>query len=412
MYRALALLWCSVLAAADIAQLQQFTGNNRMFELRRALDGQRSDSEETVFYRAIIACRFGREADGIALLQKFLATNPSPEMARNAHEEIAEASERLGRYRVSEQEWAAALQQTPSDDPDREENGNTRALMASLSDTAPQTVDFGEGVPVQATRNRVGSWNVPLRVNGVIGQWIFDSGANISTLSESEAKHMGVAVRESSAWVAGSTDKRSPLHIAVAGDLQFGSAHVHNVVFLVLADQSLYIAPLHYQITGILGLPVLRALGRVGITSAGVVRIHPPEPVPAGMPNLFFDGDSPIVQVHHDQHRLQLFLDTGANETTLYPSFRSALNRDDTARMRTRKEKTAGAGGGVQRGTDVVPALQISILDTPVGLRKLSLLREMPKGDARFRDGVVGMDALWSGFLLDFEAMRLEVFSR
>ena len=40
---------------------------------------------------------------------------------------------------------------------------------------------------------------------------------------------------------------------------------------------------------------------------------------------------------------------------------------------------------------------------------KVALLAEAPKGDARYRDGVIGMDALWSGFLLDFEAMRLEV---
>jgi hypothetical protein len=33
----------------------------------------------------------------------------------------------------------------------------------------------------------------------------------------------------------------------------------------------------------------------------------------------------------------------------------------------------------------------------------------MPKGNIRFRDGVIGMDALWSGFLLDFDAMRLQV---
>jgi hypothetical protein len=37
------------------------------------------------------------------------------------------------------------------------------------------------------------------------------------------------------------------------------------------------------------------------------------------------------------------------------------------------------------------------------------MLPEQPKGENRFRDGVVGMDALWNGFSLDFDAMRLVV---
>ena len=89
-----------------------------------------------------------------------------------------------------------------------------------------------------------------MRVNGVNGQWIFDTGANISTLTETEAKRMGLSVRETKAYVNGSTQKRNALQLAVASDVQLGAAHIHNVVFLVLADQALHIGPLHYQITG------------------------------------------------------------------------------------------------------------------------------------------------------------------
>jgi hypothetical protein len=41
--------------------------------------------------------------------------------------------------------------------------------------------------------------------------------------------------------------------------------------------------------------------------------------------------------------------------------------------------------------------------------KKLSLLSTAPMGNGRYRDGVIGMDALWSGFRLDFDAMRLDV---
>jgi predicted aspartyl protease len=409
MRKALALLWCSGLIAADIGRLQQLAGNNRFFELRRDLQQSGWNAAETLFYRAVIASRFGHETQGIELLQRVLATNPSPEIARKTHEEMALAFARLGRYKDAAQAWVEALRLTPRNDPEREGNDNTRALMAALSEVVPETADFREDVPIHADRNRLGSWNVPVRVNGLDGQWIFDTGANISTLTETEAKRMGLSVRETRAHVIGSTQKRNALQLAVASDVQLGAAHIHNVVFLVLADRALHVGPLHYQITGILGLPVLRALRRLEISNAGLFRVHPRETIPEETPNLFFDGASPIVEVDHGQHRLQMFLDTGANATVLYPSFLDAVGRDENLRLQTKREKLAGAGGIIQRTTEVVPALEIEIFGKLISLTKLSLLSEAPPGNARYRDGVIGMDALWSGFRLDFDAMRLEL---
>jgi hypothetical protein len=104
-----------------------------------------------------------------------------------------------------------------------------------------------------------------------------------------------------------------------------------------------------------------------------------------------------------------MFLDTGANATVLYPSFLDAVGRDENLRLQTKREKLAGAGGIIQRTTEVVPALEIEIFGKLISLTKLSLLSEAPPGNARYRDGVIGMDALWSGFRLDFDAMRLEI---
>ncbi len=409
MLRAIAFLWCSTLVAGDLGLLQRLTDNNRYFELRRALQQPGWNGGETRFYQALVASRFGQEASGIALLEQVLQSHPSPAIVRKAHEEIASALERIGRYKEAAEELTQALLLIPQQDPEQAENANNQLLMAALSDVAAETVEFGADVPIRATRTRLGSWDVPVQVNGARGQWIFDTGAGMSTLTESEAKRMGLSVVETKTYVRGSTGHKNTLRLAVAGDLQFGPARLHNVVFLVLADAALAIGPLHYQITGILGLPVLRALGRLGISSDGAIGIHPGETASREMPNLFFDDDSPIVEISHAGHRLQMFLDTGANDSTLYPSSRNALTHEETLQLRTRREKTAGAGGMIKRKAIMVPALRIEFFETPINLRKLSLLPEAPAGSSRYRDGVIGMDALWGGFLLDFTAMRLEV---
>jgi predicted aspartyl protease len=409
MQKALAFLWCWSLVAGDIGHLQQLADKHRFFELRRDLQQPGWTDAETLFYRAVVESRFGHETEGIELLLKVLATKPNPVVERKTREEMASAFARLGRYKDAAQAWGEALRLTPGNDPEREGDENTRALMAALSDVAPETAEFEGDVPVKATRNRLGSWDAPVQVNDISSHWIFDTGADLSTLTRTEAQRMGLSVRETTAYVSGSTEKRNTLKLAVASDVRLGAAHIHNVVFLVLADQALNIAPLHYQITGILGIPVLRALRRLEISHAGLIRVHPHETPPQTKPNLFFDDASPMVEVAHDQHHLQMFLDTGANDTVLYPSFLDALRGEEKLRLRTKREKVAGAGGTMQRQTEVVPTLRIEVFGKAVDLKKLSLLSTAPMGNGHYRDGVIGMDALWSGFRLDFDAMRLDV---
>src|SRR5437868_3039786 len=180
MHKALALLWCSSLVAGDPGTLQRLTDQHRFFELRRALDQQGWNAAEVLFYRALVACRFSHETEGIGLLKQTLAAKPAPEMARRAYEEMASAFARLDRYGDAVHAWDQALLLTPPHDPEREGNENTRALMDALTATPPESVELGEDSPVPASRNPVGSWNVPVSVNGVNSQWIFDTGANHS----------------------------------------------------------------------------------------------------------------------------------------------------------------------------------------------------------------------------------------
>jgi predicted aspartyl protease len=318
----LALICCLSLTAADATQLRQLRDlrqlqeKSQFFQLREALARPRSNNSDTLFYDALVESRFGQDTAAIKDLQKFEASSGDPVRQRKAYEELASALKRVGRYADSARALSGALRLTPAGDGDRADNENARALYESLADVAPQTIEFGQQeVPIQARFNPLGSWDVPVEVNSHQGEWIFDTGANLSTISESEAARMGLSPRETSTYVNGSTGKKNPIRLAVARDLRFGNAHLSNVVFLVISDQALYIAPLKYQIRGILGLPVLRALGCVAVSAQGVIHIETKEAAAAGEPNLFLDGSDPVVEVRHGGRRLQMFLDTGANAT-------------------------------------------------------------------------------------------------
>jgi hypothetical protein len=220
-----------------------------MFQLREALQQPGWKDSETLFYRAITESRFGHETAGIDDLRKFLTAPGNADMQREANQELASALLRIGRYDDSARALAEALRVMPGEDPDSADTENSRALYESLQDVAPQTIQFEQPVSIKAKHNGLGSWNVPVEVNGRTGEWIFDTGANLSTLSESEAARLGLFTRDTATYVKGSTQKKSSLRLAGARDLRMGNARLSNVVFLVLSDQSLYIAPVKYKFT-------------------------------------------------------------------------------------------------------------------------------------------------------------------
>lgn len=403
------LLCCLSLPAADVSELRRFLDTDRIFELHRTLQRSDGNDDETLLIKTIVAARVGRESDAIANMRTFLAAHPDSLMNRKVYEELASALVRTGRYGEAADAWAAALRLTPNSDKDRSDNTNTQRLYDSLRNVPAQGVEFQKNSAIQAQHNRLGSWNVPVQVNGQASEWIFDTGANWSTLAESEAVRLKLRLRETGTYVSGSTGRKNPLRLAIADDLDLGLARVRNVVFLVLTDDALSVAPLQYQIKGILGLPVLRALGRITLNAQGQISVQEKSPISAEEPNLFFHELTPLVEVLHREHRLQMFLDTGANATFGYPSLKRALSKNEIDTFKRKREKMAGAGGMIKRRTEVVPTLHLELLSRLLNIPNVSFLSAQPSGDAGYRDGVLGMDGLAGGFILDFRIMQFHV---
>jgi len=398
------LLLVAALGASDVARLEELVETRQLFLLREALQQRGWNTADTLLYRGIVESHFGQERKAIEDLTRFLAGRPSPAQRRTAYDELAAALARVGQYAAANRNVTEALRLSPEGE--RADKVNTQHLYAAVAGVPPQSMALEKDVPVRATFNELGSWNVPVDVNGQRGEWIFDTGANWSTLSAGEAARLGLATRESDVTVGGSTGKQNALRLTVVPDLRLGRARVKNVIFLVLSDESLYVGPLKYQIRGILGMPVLRALGRVGITANGDLRIEP-ERTERGAPNLFLDGWSAIVDVRHGERRTRMFLDSGANVSLLYRSFRPALTADEIAGLAAKEEQVGGAGEVITRKTEAVPMLRLFVSGQPLDLSDISLLATEPQGDARYRDGVIGADGLRGGFTLDFRAMRL-----
>jgi hypothetical protein len=397
---------CITLTAGDLVQLRQLEEKHRIFDLRDLLEARGESAADTLLYRALTNSRFGREREAVSQLRTFLATNPGPEGERKARYELSNALTRLGDIGDAVSELAAALRLTPESGPDRADSENSRVFLESLKGLAAQTIEFGPPAPIQARRNELGLWVVPVEINSQRGEWILDTGASISTVSESEAHRMGLAIRELHGYGIGFTGAKIPARLGVAGEMRLGYARLRNVAVMVVADEALRIPPLKSPISGILGVPVLRALGCVDLSAKGELTFDCGAKPPNGRPNFFFDGMAPTVQVVHLGHSLQMLLDTGSPATIFYPPVRDALAQWELYQL-TKPEAAgfAGGGGSVQIQANTVPSIQLEIQGRTLYLQGAKLLNRT-LGSPGMRDGVLGIGALAGGFRLDFRAMQ------
>lgn len=385
--------------------MRRLEDRGRYFEILRRT---RTESSDQSYFSAILASRFGEEAKAISLLKSWLSSSALKTAdrvtQRRAHEEIAYACLRTGKYDDAASELDLALRLVRRGSSEHAALENTRLLAESLRGVEPQSVRFEQpSSSVQAVWNAGGSWDVPVEVNGRASTAVFDTGANLSAITESEASRMGLEVRETRATVKGSTGKRNAMKVAVADHLRFESAHFRNVVLIVLPDAALRFPEIGLQIRGFLGLPVIRALECVGISEHGVARMGNDVCLNPNLPNLFFEDLGLIVESAYREHRLQWLLDSGANESNLYSSSRAALGATPLTES---SEQTGGAGRVVRRKVYSVPALQFSLGGRSLTLREITLYRTTP---SRCRDGLLGMDVLRGGFSLDFKTMQLRL---
>jgi tetratricopeptide (TPR) repeat protein len=211
--------------AADQGELRQIEESKRIFDLRRALD-QTPNEERDRYYRGLIEARFGREEAAVEHLRAFLATNPDERMIRKAHDELANAFIRLGRYGEAAGEFDQVLRLMSSGDPERGSTTNARAIFTALKDVSPQTVEFGTEKSLVAKSSKLGLWSLLIEANTKQAEWVLDTGMTFSTVTESEAKRVGLILLDSGGrGSSGQTAKELPIRLAIATDLRRQFAH-------------------------------------------------------------------------------------------------------------------------------------------------------------------------------------------
>lgn len=369
---------------------------HRWFDLRHAV----ATKPAPPFYRGAVECAFNDVRRCEKDLRSFLKTDSRSDLALEAHRILINAYYRRGQNKKALEQVDAALKLKP----DASDVLGRRPLISVLSDFPDQAATL------HPSSLKLADGGLPFSINGVQGTYWFDTGAELSVMTESEAKRFGLSPREVETKIGDVNGTLFKTRVAVAGELTLGSVRLKNVAFLVFSDDQPPFNQLSAGSKGLIGIPVLLALERFSWSMDNIFEIGVPgENKDSPHAELCFDGQHPVTQLRYEGRSLMFPVDTGATSTDLYPPFAAAFPELIRSATKTKEYKMEGNGGAKYMEAATLSSLHFSIGGFPVVLKSTGVLLNSTTGTSKLFAGNLGIDLLQQAHktTFDFKAMTL-----
>ena len=351
--------------------------------------------------RAAAATAFNASEEAEALLWEVVRSQP--EAADDAYELLCRIYRRSGLYtRLGDTHrmWAAAFPDSAgvrrwAEDRDK----FSRPDQINSARTPFVLKHTGDGYPT-----------LPVSINGIGDNFIVDTGAWQSALTEKEARRLGLTVRDEAATLVDASGTRTSFRTAIADDVVIGNMRFRNVSFAVIAPTG------HFQDAelGVIGMPILLAIGTIQWSTDGTVTLGGAIPADSFQmtPNLAFDSSRLLLSSNVLGKTVLTILDTGANTTELNANFADAFPDFVRTRGKPGKADITGIGGSRTFDSVELPELLFTIGTKDVMIRPASVtLQRIAIMGGECCVGNAGADLLLQGrgFSLDFLRMVLSV---
>jgi predicted aspartyl protease len=356
-------------------------------------------ADSPAILRGAIAAAFNDAATAEPLLQKIIRSQPKSEDAHEAHLLLSRIYLRSGQYkRLYEnlEAWAASFPGRTEVRTDQKDMELFRGLPDQVNGPRqPMTLPHDKGE---------GEFSAPVSINGKSAEYLFDSGAWISTITEAEAVRLGLEIRKGAGVVGDSSGKNVTVRTTVAKEVRVGPMRFQNVSFIVLPSQ---------DSGGILGIPVLLALSRLQWSNDGTWQLAGP----AGTnereaANLVFFENRLLLAMRVSNTRVFGVLDTGAVDTDLNSNLADQLKELIQSKGTRGSRDITGVGGTATVDSIALPELTFDIFGTPATLRPAHVTLQRTSGmGGKCCIGNIGRDLLLQTgrLVIDFSTMTLKI---
>ncbi|MGN6569276.1 MAG: retropepsin-like aspartic protease family protein, partial [Flavipsychrobacter sp.] len=338
-----------IAAAAPCDSLQQYLDEANYFKLRNALNN--ADCHATALFKSYCEVfmynAFNQNPRSIELADSLLNIHDiklDDKQKASLLELLIDNYSKTYQYKKAAESGDLIVQKYAKAVENLDDVKNTNKIWHALADIAPQAVEQTTDVIVPIHKDVAALWNISVAAGDVTDDFIFDTGANISTVTESTAKHLGIKKLNVSFSVSGMQGKDVESDLGVADSLKIGDITLRNVVFLIMPDESFNFPQINYTINGILGFPVINALKEVRISKKGTLEV-PMAPSHSDLNNLALDGLFPMISMVADNDTLVFHFDTGAKNSDLYSPYYK-LHQKQIIKNGAHKDVTVGGAGG------------------------------------------------------------------
>jgi hypothetical protein len=278
---------------------------------------------------------------------------------------------------------------------------NSLKIWTALENAPEQKVDIKKVTNIKMEKDVAGLNTLKMFANNDSLNFIFDTGANLSTTSLSVATQLNMKIIPVDIKVGTITGDKVLAKLAVCSKLTMGNIDLFNVVFLVLPDEALSFPQINYQIYGILGFPVIEALKEIRITQNGDFIVPLVESASSESSNMSMKGLTPLIYIN-EKH---FTFDTGADQTLLYQRFYKENQKEIDKNYQPEKISFGGAGGKKEFDGYKIN-YTLSIEGEQVKLQDISLLKEKIK-ESETVYGNIGQDLVqkFDTMIINFDKM-------
>jgi Aspartyl protease len=206
-------------------------------------------------------------------------------------------------------------------------------------------------------RHEADALSVPVSIDGKTDDFLFDTGAWQSAMTELKARKLGLAIHEGTKVFVGSSGQAATFRTAVAKEMVLGAMRFRDVSFAVIAAEG----PFRDADVGVIGMPILLAIGHITWSKDGTVEIGGTSaPSPSTTPNLVFDRHRLLLRADVLGRQVLTTFDTRANTTDLNANF-ATLFPDVVARGKKGTQDITGVGGTQSFDSVELPELLVNI---------------------------------------------------
>ena len=269
---------------------------------------------------------------------------------------------------------------------------------------APILEKPAEDVNITLTEKSGLMW-IPVVINGKKYDFILDTGASFTMISQDLAKDIGAKIIGDSVFVGGGESTGGYGQRAFIEDMNVGPILLKNIIAFV-SDNPSDDDPL--KVDAVLGMDFIKRAGEIQIDPSTMALTIPVQrTLPLYGRNIILEVNIPVVEASDaNGNRYTFILDTGASGDNL-SDFWFSKNTEMTAALPVETQRTWGHGGTVQNQIVKVPEYKLTIGNASAYFKEIAATVPANGTVSSTRDGRLGMGLLkqFKKAIFNFEDM-------